>query len=132
MYPRRALQSPSNKCGVFLLCSVLLPFSFVVSIQVADFGGFSGGEAAEFEHTRALTPSFSIQVVAVFHLECLTLFNLENYDIRGNRDLNYIHLILPMPIIITHYGLNESFKLGQLFKLNVTSAGVTPIKSNID
>lgn len=80
---------------------------------------------------HACTPVLSVQVVPVFHLEPLTLSNRGNQDIRGNRDLNYVHPILPLPIIITRYGLNQPFKSRQLFKLNVTSAGVSPIKSNI-
>lgn len=60
---------------------------------------------------HASTPALAIQVVPVFHLESLTLSNLGNYDTKGNRDPNYIHLILPLPVIIARYGLNESFKL---------------------
>lgn len=60
--------------------------------------------------TRACAPVLSVQVVPVFHLESLTLSNRGNQDVRGNRDLNYVHPILPLPVIITRYGLNQPFK----------------------
>lgn len=69
-----------------------------------------------------------IQVVSVFHLESLTLFNHLYQDMRGNRDLNYLHPILPPPDVMTRRGLNQPSSVRRPSELNVTSAGVSPLK----
>lgn len=71
------------------------------------------------------------QVVSVFHLESLTLSNHGHQDMRRNRELNYLHPILPLADIMTRRGLNQPSRVRLRSELNVTSAGVSPIKCSV-
>ncbi len=99
---------------LFLLSCITLQFECVV-LDIVEFSCVSWREKVKYECVyvcmHASTLALAIQVVPVFHLESLTLSNLGNYDSKGSRDPNYIHLILLLPVIIARYGLNESFKL---------------------
>lgn len=71
------------------------------------------------------------RVMSVFHQESLTLSNHGYQDMRGNRDLNYLHPILPLPDVMTRRGLNHPSRVRRRSELNVTSAGVSPIKCSV-